>query len=92
MMKFQVGETVVLKATIKKSGALYDPATSVKVLVYLQSSITALVDTEVTKETTGVYPYDLATTNYAADKYRFRFVATDGTKITKKDGAFELES
>ena len=90
---YQIGETVVLKSTIKKSGALYDPTTSVTISVYLGNSTTALVDTAtVAKETTGIYPYNLETTGYAAGKYRFRFLATDGTKVTKKDGSFKLEA
>lgn len=95
MKTYQIGETVVLKATIKKSGALYDPVTSVVISVYLESSTTALSGLSavaVTKETTGIYPYNLTTTGQVAGKYRFRFLATDGTKITKKDGSFKLEA
>ena len=93
MNSYQIGETVVLKATIKKSDTLYDPATSVKISVYRVGTGTPLVDVvSVTKESTGIYAYNLDTSSYSAAKYRFRFLATDGVKITKKDGAFELEA
>ena len=87
-----IGGTVVLKTTIKKSGVLYDPVTSVKVSVYLKGTTPLVDDVAVTKETTGVYPYNLQTAGYSAGKYRYRFTAADGIKITKKDDAFKLEA
>lgn len=92
MNQFQIGETIILKDTIKKSGVLYDPVTSVKISVYRIDSTTPLVnDVTVTAESVGVYPYSFQSAGYAAGKYRYRFTATDGAKITKSDDAFKVD-
>jgi len=91
MQTFQIGETVVLKSIIKKSGALYDPLTHVKVTVYDTDGKVKVDAASPDNESIGVYSYNLNTTGYADGKYRFRFVATDSGKISKKDGAFRLE-
>ncbi len=93
MKTFQIGETATLKATIQRSSANYDPATSVLIYIYLEGSTTALIDgVAMTKETAGVYVYDYQTAALAAGKYRWTCKATDGTKIARKSSMFVLEA
>jgi hypothetical protein len=93
MKTYQIGETVTLKGTMKKSNTLYNPTNGVVVSVFLIGTAAAIInEVTVTPESTGVYTYDLDTTSYVAGKYRFRMKGTDGIKISKKDGTFALEA
>ncbi len=90
MKKFITGETVIVKCTCRRGGALYDPSTSVLIYIY-NSAGTAVVDgVSTTNESTGVYTYDYQSTT--TGKYRFLFKVTDGTKISKKSSSFEVVS
>ena len=96
MIKFQLGETVVVTHTVQKKVAGvwedYDPATSVKVSVYKAGVATAIVsDIAMTRDSTGNYHYDFQTVGQTVGKYRARIIDTDGTRIVYKDGVFSME-
>jgi len=96
MIKFQLGETVVITHTVQKKVAGvwqdYDPATSVKVSVYKEGTATPLVsDADMSKDSTSNYHYDFQTAGKTTGKYRARVTDTDGTRIVMKDGVFSVE-
>lgn len=97
MIKFQLGETVVVTHTVQKKVAGvwedYDPATSVNVSVYKDGTATPLIsDAAMSKDSTGNYHYDFQTTGLTTGKYRARVTDTDGTRIVIRDGVFSLEN
>lgn len=97
MKTFQVPENVVCYIEIYKSGALYNPVPSsgnaVTVTIYKVGTVTAvLAETALAPEATGKYSYSWTTTSQTAGEYRARFVATDGTSKSIKDGSFKLEA
>ena len=93
MKVYQIGETVTCKATVYRSSALYDPATSVLIYIYVEGTTAALVSgVAMVNESVGVYTYDYQTSSCTAGKYRWRCKATDGVKIGIEDNAFKLET
>jgi hypothetical protein len=88
---YRIGETVTCKCTVLRSGAVYDPATSVLIYVYIKGTTAPLVDgVAMSKEETGIYTYNFQTASQAAGKYRWTCKATDGTKIAMEDDSFEV--
>ena len=91
MNKYRIGETVTCKDTVLRSNALYDPATSVLIYIYIKGTSTPLVDgVAMSKESTGVYTYDFQTAAQSAGEYRWTVIATDGAKIAIKDRLFKV--
>jgi hypothetical protein len=90
MKTYEVGETSVCYLEIRKSNALYDPATSIQVTIYKPDG-TAETITSMTKESTGVYSYDYQTAGKPLGKYKVFYTVTDGSKITTGRDYFTLE-
>lgn len=95
MNVFQIGETVVITHTVQRKVANvwtdYDPATSVKVSVYDPTGVIDVTAASMTKDSTGYYHYDYQSAGKSAGTYRARVTDTDATRITNKDGFFQLE-
>lgn len=96
MNTFQIGETVVISHTAQKKVAnvwtYYAPATSITVSVYDPTGIIDVTTAAMTADTdTGYYHYDYQSVGKTAGTYRARVTDTDGTRITNKDGFFQLE-
>ena len=93
MNKYRIGETATCKCTVLKSGAVYDPVTSVLIYVYIEGTSAPLVNgATITNEAVGIYTYDFQTVDRAAGKYRWTAKATDGAKIAIKDRMFQVVS
>ena len=91
MNKYRIGETVTCKLTVLRSAAVYDPATSILIYVYIEGTTAPLVDgVAMTKESIGIYTYDFQTAAQDAGKYRWTVKATDGVKIALKDRVFRI--
>jgi hypothetical protein len=89
---FQIGETVVIKATITKSSVAYDPTTSIKVALYTSANTVDTAAVDMVKEGTGIYTYNWQAAAKTADTYKIVVTAIDGaTKITIKKAQFRLE-
>jgi hypothetical protein len=97
MKTFEIGETVVLKVTVYKSGSLYDPVpdsgNEAEVVVYDEDGTAVLGDVTpqaLSNESTGIWSYNWDTAGQTAGKYRARFTCVDGSNVTIKDGTFKL--
>ena len=92
---FTIGETVICSITVKDaSGALQDPATSMKITVdQIKPSYTAnkLAITDMAKDSTGTYHYDVSTSAFSQGTYKVIYTATDGTRVTIHTDSFELK-
>ena len=74
-----------------ESDAVYDPATSVLIYVYIEGTSAPLVNgIAMSKEDIGIYTYNFQTAARAAGKYRWTVKATDGAKIVIKDRVFRI--
>lgn len=95
MNTFQVGDTVVVSHTVQKKVSNvwtdYDPATSITVSVYDPTGTIDVTAAAMTKDSTGYYHYDYQSAGKSVGTYRARVTDTDGTRITVKDGFFQLE-
>jgi len=91
MKVYQQGETAMVYFVVTKSGALYDPSTSVTCSIWLPSGTLDVNASAMTKESTGKYYYDYQTASKALGVYRARCTATDGTPITIEEGFFEVQ-
>ena len=93
MKIYQVGETVTCKVTVLRSGALYNPITSVLIYIYIEGTSTLLVNgVAMYNESTGIFTYDFQTPSCIADKYCWYCKVTDGVKIGIKYDTFKLEA
>ncbi len=96
MDKFQVGETVVCSHNTQKKTANvwadYSPATSIVISIFTPAGVEDITGTAMTNDSTGNYHYDYQSAGKSAGVYRARTADTDSTRITKKDGYFELEA
>lgn len=90
MKSYEINETAVCYIEVRKSSALYDPATSMQVTIYKPDG-TAESIAAMTKESAGVYSYDYQTAGKPNGKYKVLYKATDGTKITTAKDYFMLE-
>lgn len=96
MAQFDSGETIVCSITVKDSAAaLQDPATSMNIIIkHIGSNgvilSTPITSTAMTKDSTGTYHYDAATSSLAVGTYRVIYTATDGTRITIVTDTFQL--
>ena len=93
---FQIGETVVVSHNVQKKTANvwadYDPTTSIVVSIFTPAGVEDVASAAMTKDSTGNYHYDYQSASKSAGVYRARTTDTDSTRITKKDGYFELEA
>jgi len=91
---YQRGETATLKIEVKdSSGALYTPDTSITCTIW-DSAGTVLVaaGTAMTAESTGIYYYDLATTDTSAlGCYRLEYKTVNGGRTSKGVDFFVIE-
>ena len=91
---FQKGETCPLEIEIrdKDTGALADPATSVKVTVTDSIGTVKVNDLAMTKKSTGIFYYNLQlATADESGEWAARFKVTDGTKVSISDYTFLVE-
>lgn len=94
--KFDLGETVIctIAVTNTSTGVAADPATSMQVKVdrIEPNYENVLATTAMTDDTgTGAYHYDLQTSSFVAGIYEIEYIATDGTRITRKTDIISLE-
>jgi len=93
MAKYDVGDTVICSITVKSGDTLTDPATSMKIGITKPEPISEeiVASTAMVKDSTGKYHYDFASEGKAAGKYRVKYIATDGSRITIEKEVFVLE-
>ena len=85
--------TVIGSITVKKAnGTLFDPADSMEIEVHrLRPNFSIVTSaTAMDKDSTGTYHFDFQTANQENGDYRFVYIATDGTRISKGDDFFRV--
>jgi len=89
---YQLGETAVLKTELRNAAdALYDPDTSVKVAVWNSAGTAVLAASDMTKLSTGVYYYNLATTtSFVTGCYRVEYTTVNSGAISKAADYFVM--
>jgi len=93
MADFNIGETVICSVEVKDDdGAYKDPSTSMKIMVSQTKPDTTIkvASTDMTKDSTGKYHYDVQTTKWGKGNYQVIYTATDSTRITIEKNTFEL--
>jgi len=94
MAKFDIGETVICSIEVKDDGGiLKDPTTSMNIAITKPEPIgeEIVASTAMVKDSTGKYHYDFVSEGKAAGKYRVKYIATDGSRITIEKEVFVLE-
>ena len=83
-MSYTRGETVICSVTVKNSsGTLVDPTTSMKITITHQNSTVEVNEQAMTKDSTGTYHYDWATTSATTrGPYIIKYIATDGSRVS----------
>jgi len=84
LARYDRGETITLKLSITDSaGAAYDPNVSIQVSIWDPDGTAVVADTAMTKDATGEYHYDLATTaSFALGTYRFQYETVHDSRTT----------
>ena len=90
---FNIGDTIICNRNIKNAaGTLTDPATSMNIAINrTDATLEGIVSsTAMTKDSTGTYHYDFASSGKFAGGYEVVYTATDGTRITITKDTFSL--
>jgi hypothetical protein len=89
--EFELGETVEIYVEVKdQDGTLVDATTSITTTIYNPDGTVAQAADGMTNLDTGKYDY-FYTTVTQTGWYRVRITVTDLTKITIKDGGFNVK-
>jgi len=91
-MIYQFGETVICRVEVRNAaGALYDPATSMKITITDNKNGTEVDGVAMTPDSTGLYHYDWQTSAVTAGGvYYMIYKATNGTRISITKDSVEL--
>ncbi len=89
MKTYEVGETAVCYLEIRKSNALYTPATSIQATIYKPDG-TAETIASMAAASIGIYSYDYQTSGKPIGDYKVLYTVTDGTKITTGRDYFKV--
>jgi hypothetical protein len=83
---YQRGETATLKIEVRNAaGELYTPDTSITISLWGPTGTALVAATAMTAESTGVYYYDLATTEASAlGCYRYETTTVHGARTSKQ--------
>jgi len=91
-MVFQKTETVVCSITVKSSGTLTSPATSMNIIITDPVGTAVVTSTGMANDSTGVYHYDYTpASTVLRGTYRVQYKATDGARITIQEDEFDIE-
>lgn len=93
MSQFQIGETIICSIEVRTdAGTLFDPVTSMNIIILTKSGATIISSTAMTKDSVGKYHYDFTSASHAAGEYIVKYTATDVSRITIQTDKFTLES
>ena len=85
------GSTAICSLTVTDStGALVDPATSLKITIKPIGGAVIIDGVDMVKDSTGKYHYDFATANRPVGFYEVTYVAVDNARIASMKDVFSI--
>ncbi len=93
-MIYQIGETIICSITVRDAdAALKDVSISMNIDIEQITPQYAILITSaaMTKDGTGTYHYDFATSSAVYGRYKITYTATDGSRISCETDTFTLE-